>query len=58
MNTIHRRASLGLAISGPFSRNRRRRRRPLRARLHECRHFALAAVLLAFLATFGFFLFR
>ncbi len=56
MNTIHRRASLGLAIHGPFSRNRRRR--PLLARLQEWRHFALAISLLALLATFGFFLFR
>lgn len=56
MNIIHRRAQLGLAIHGPFSRNRRRR--PLLARLREWTYPAIAAAVFALVATFGFFLFR
>lgn len=49
---IHRRASLGLAIHGPFSRNRRRRS------IRNAVPGLIAGALVIALATFGFFLFR
>lgn len=44
---IHRRASLGLAIHGPFSRNRRRR--PLREFTYLALVTAIALAVAAFL---------
>lgn len=57
LHNIHcRRARLGLAIHGPFNRNRRRR--PFRTSLKERSPALLAATLFTLAATFLFFLFR
>lgn len=47
---IHRRAALGLAVQGPFNRNRRRTRRSLREFFPVLLVTGIAAALITFLS--------